>query len=276
YPNLSVSDVYQYPTLAAMACRLDEAGGERREDREGREDTAEGTVRPIPWRTGLAQVLLMLPLLTVVGLRWTVVLAAINNVLSGTGSYPWAPTVSWWWILLGWLLFISPPGRIAIAAGGARLLLRGLRSGGGIRPGSYPRGGGVHMRLWAAERLAALSGATSLAGVWITHYARALGAKIAAGVDLHSLPPVTGLPRVGLGGDWVDGDRVHIGRIRIGAGAAVGARSPLMPGARIGKRAEIAPGSCVLGAVPAGQRWAGVPAAGSGEAVSRWPDRRPR
>src|SRR5262249_22135850 len=253
YPNLSVSDVYQYPTLAAMACRLDEAGGERREGCEDREDTAEGTVRPTPRRTGLAQVLLMLPLLTVVGLRWTVVLAAINNVLSWTGSYPWAPTMSWWWVLLGWLLLISPPGRIAIAAGGARLLLRGLRPGGGIRPGSYPRGGGVHMRLWVTERLAALSGATNLAGVWITHYARALGAKIADGVDLHSLPPVTGMLRVGRGaaiepevdlsGHWVDGDIVHIGQIRVGAGAAGGARSTPLPGAPSGQHARGAPRS---------------------------------
>jgi non-ribosomal peptide synthetase-like protein len=278
YPNLSVSDVYQYPTLAAMARRLDEAGGAPTAG-AGQADDAPA-VEPTPRRTGLAQVLLMLPLLTVVGLRWAVVLAAINNVLAWTASYPWAPTVDWKWVLLGWLLCVSPPGRIAIAAGGARLLLRGLR------PGTYPRGGAVHMRLWAAERLAALSGATNLAGVWLTHYARALGAKIAPGVDLHSLPPVTGMlriakgaaiePEVDLSGHWVDGDVVHIGRIRIGAGAVVGARSTLLPGARIGKRTEIAPGSCVLGPVPAGQRWAGVPATGTGNAAHRWPDRRPR
>jgi non-ribosomal peptide synthetase-like protein len=281
YPNLSVSDVYQYPTLGAMARRLDEAGGGAAVagGAAGRSDETPA-VQPTPRRTGLAQVLLMLPLLTVVGLRWTVVLAAINNVLGWTGSYPWAPTIAWKWVLLGWLLCVSPPGRIAIAAGGARLLLRGLR------PGTYPRGGGVHMRLWAAERLAAMSGATNLAGAWLTHYARALGAKIASGVDLHSLPPVTGMlriakgaavePEVDLSGYWVDGDVVHIGRIRIGAGAVIGARSTLLPGARIGKRTEIVPGSCVLGPVPAGQRWAGVPATGSGNAAHRWPDRRPR
>ncbi len=56
-----------------------------------------------------------------------------------------------------------PPGRIAIAAGGARLLLRG------VRPGSYPRGGSVHVRLWTAEKLAAPSGANNLAGVWLSH-----------------------------------------------------------------------------------------------------------
>ena len=34
-----------------------------------------------------------------------------------------------------------------LAAGGARLLLRG------VGPGDHPRGGKVHLRLWAAERL---------------------------------------------------------------------------------------------------------------------------
>jgi non-ribosomal peptide synthetase-like protein len=270
YPSASVSDAYQHPTLRALAAKLDEFGTG---------GTTSRTVQPTPRRTAVAQTLLMLPLLTVVGLRWTVVLATINNVLGWFGSYPWAPTVSWWWVLLGWLLFISPPGRIGIAAGGARLLLRGLR------PGNYPRGGSVHLRLWAAERLAALSGATNVAGVWITYYARALGVKVGTGIDLHSLPPITGMlklgkgsaiePEVDLSGHWLDGDVLHVGRIRIGAGATVGARSTLLPGARIGKRAEIAPGSCVVGSVPAGQRWAGVPAARSGKAARRWPDRRP-
>ena len=57
----------------------------------------------------------------------------------------WAPTAPWWWLALAWLVLFSPAGRIAIAAGGARLLLRG------VRPGSYPRGGAVHLRLWAAD-----------------------------------------------------------------------------------------------------------------------------
>jgi non-ribosomal peptide synthetase-like protein len=267
----SVSDVYRHKTLGALARRLDELSGGTAEAR---------TVRPVPRRTGAAQILLMLPLLTVAGLRWGVAAAALSNVLGGFGAtFPWAPVVSWWWVLAGWLFVASPAGRIAIAAGGARLLLRG------VRPGTYPRGGGVHLRLWTVEQLAALSGATSLAGVWLAYYARALGVRIGDGVDLHSLPPVTGMlrlgkgsavePEVDLSGHWLDGDRLHIGTIRIGAGATVGSRSTLFPGARIGKRAEIAPGSGVTGAVPAGQRWSGVPAVRAGKAAHRWPDARP-
>ena len=140
----------------------------------------------------------------------------------------------------------------------------------------------MHLRLWAAERLAELTGATSVAGAsWMITYARALGAQIGADVDLHSAPPVTGLlklgrgaaiePEVDLSGYWVDGDVVRIGRVRVGAGARVGSRSTLMPGARIGKGARIAAGSTVAGAVPANQRWAGSPAAPAAKDPAEWP-----
>ncbi|MBP2476704.1 non-ribosomal peptide synthetase-like protein [Crossiella equi] len=260
YPESAVAELYAHPVLADFAARLDELGAREATTRE---------VRPTPRRTGLAQTLVLLPLLTLVGLRWTVLLAALNNVLDLFGSYPWAPTVSWWWIAAGAAVLFTPPGRIAIAAGGARLLLRGLR------PGSYPRGGSVHLRLWTAERLAVLSGAAKLSGGWLTTYAKALGVRIGPDVDLHSTPPVTGMlklgkgaavePEVDLSGHWLDGDVVHIGRIRIGAGAVVGSRSTLFPGTRIGKRAEIAAGAGVTGSVPAGQHWSGVPAARSGK-----------
>ena len=234
--------------------------------------TTQRDVVPTPRRTAVAQALLMAPMLALVGLRWASVAAAISTVAAVV--VPWAPpswmlTAPWWSLAMAWLVLFSPAGRIGIAAGGARLLLRG------VRPGSYPRGGSVHVRLWAATRLAELSGATGVSGAsWTTRYARALGAKIGDDVDLHSAPPVTGLlkigrgaavaPEVDLGGYWVDGDVVRIGKIRIGAGATIGSRSTLLPGARIGKGSRVAAGSTVRGAVPAGQRWAGSPARRAG------------
>jgi non-ribosomal peptide synthetase-like protein len=270
HPSVSVTDVYQNPTLRALARTLDRPDSSVAASRE---------IRPTPRRAVLVQSLLAPPLLALVGLRWCVTLAALNNVLRWSGVHDWAPAVSWWWLLLGWLLVMSPPGRIGIAAGGARLLLRGLR------PGQYPRGGAVHLRLWTAERLAETSGATDLSGVWLTRYARALGVKIGPAADLHSLPPVTGMLKLGRGcavgtqvdlaGHWLDGDVLHVGAIRVGAEARVGTRSILFPGARVGKRAEIAPGSAVAGYVPTGQRWAGVPAAKTGKAPRGRFDHRP-
>lgn len=269
HPQVAVNDLYQHPTLGALASWLDALGAARSKPRE---------VAPTPPRAALVQALLMTPILALVGLRWASVAAAVSTVAAF--ALPWAPTVPWWSLALAWLVLFSPGGRILIAAGGARLLLRG------VRPGSYPRGGSVHLRLWAATRLAELSGATGVsAASWTTRYARLLGARIGRDVDLHSAPPVTGLlkvgrgaavePEVDLGGYWVDGDVVHIGKIRIGAGATVGSRSTLLPGARIGKGAEIAAGSTVSGAVPAGQRWGGAPARRVGRGGVRWPASRP-
>ncbi|MFF5145705.1 Pls/PosA family non-ribosomal peptide synthetase [Streptomyces sp. NPDC013157] len=268
YPSAAVLDIYQQPVLRKLARRLEESV---------QDDGAERTVAPVPRGAQLVQLLLLLPLFTLLGLRWTVVLAALGNVL---GGYGWLPTAPWWLVAVGALVLFTPPGRIAIAAGGARLLLRDLK------PGTYPRGGSVHLRLWAAERLAESAGATTLTGSWLERYARALGAKIGPEVDLHSLPPVTGLLRVGRGaavesevdlsGSWLDGDRLVIGPVRIGAHAVVGTRSMLFPGARVGKRAEVAPGSAVTGQIPTGQRWAGAPAVKLGKAKRNWPKHRPQ
>ena len=258
HPQVSVADVYQNPRLSQLAAVLDALDTQASVRRE---------VRPTPRRAGLIQGLLMLPMLALVGLRWLTVLAALGNVLAP----PWMPRVSWWWIAAGAVLLLSPAGRIAIAAGGARLLLRG------VRPGDYPRGGGVHLRLWAAERLAELTGATGVAGAgWMITYAKLLGARIGQDVDLHSAPPVTGLlklgrgvaiePEVDLSGYWVDGDVVRVGSVRVGAGGRVGSRSTLMPGARVGKGVKIAAGSAVTGAVRPNQRSTGS---------AGWPAHRP-
>jgi non-ribosomal peptide synthetase-like protein len=267
YPSAAVLDIYQQPVLRKLARHLEESA-------QG--DGAERVVAPVPVRAQVVQLLLLVPLFTVMGLRWSVVLAAVGNLLPG---YAWLPTAPWWLVAAGAVLLFSPPGRLALAAGGARLLLRG------VRPGRYARGGGVHLRLWTAERLAEFTGATSLTGAWLERYARALGAKVGPDVDLHSLPPVTGMLRLGRGaavesevdlsGWWLDGDRLEIGAVRVGAHAVVGTRSMLFPGSRVGKRAEVAPGSAVTGQVPTGQRWAGAPAVKLGKAKRNWPKERP-
>ena len=183
-------------------------------------------------------------------------------------------------LVVGLLVFATPFGRMAVAAASARLLLAGLQ------PGDYPRGGTVHLRLWLAEQIAQQVDAVGLAGApWVSYYARALGAKIGRDVDMHALPPITGMlevgdrasiePEVDLTGYWIDGDQVRIGPIRVGADATVGTRSTLAPGTRIGQRAQIAPGSAVFGRVRADQAWAGSPAERVGEPRIGLADRTP-
>ncbi|HEX2809395.1 MAG TPA: AMP-binding protein, partial [Kineosporiaceae bacterium] len=283
FPEVTVADVYESPALGALADRLDEFAPTV--------SAADRTVRPVPLQAQALQLLLSVPLATVVGLRWLTWLGLLVDLLgwattgsvtgSAAGSPAWAPHVGWWWVAAGWLVLISPIGRMGIAAAGARLVLRG------VRPGSYPRGGAVHLRLWFAESLANAAGAENLAGApWISYYARALGCSIGRDVDLHAVPPVTGLltlgkgcsiePEVDLSGHWLDGDVLRLGRIRVGAGATVGARSTLAPGARVGQGCEIAAGSAVSGPVPPGELWAGSPARFAGMARQDWPARQPR
>lgn len=277
YAGITVAELYDRPRLGSLAAMLDELNPT--------EDVEPRFVAPTPRRAGFIQLLLAVPLTTLTGLQWATWLGVVNNVGAWTAEradvdVPWLNTVNWWALLAAFIVFITPPGRMTIAAVGARLLLRG------VGPGVYPRGGGVHLRLWVAERLVEASGAANLSGVpWIIHFARAMGASIGTGVDLHTLPPVTGLltigdyasvePEVDLAGWWIDGDVVHIGAIDIRDGATIGARSTLLPGAVVGREAEVAAGSAVIGKVKARQHWAGSPAVKAGKAEHPWPAERP-
>jgi len=271
FPEARVADIYDRPRIGALAAELDA--------RAPAVERARRTVTPTPRSTRVLQTVLGLPLHILAGIRWVIYLLVADDLLALAGAR-WAPVVSWWVPVVGIVLFISPPGRMLISVATARLLLRR------VKPGHYPRGGSVHLRLWLAEQVAHLSGATNLAGApWISYYARALGAKIARGVDLHTLPPITGMLKIGAGasiepevdlrGYWVDGDLLRIGEIAIGAEASVGSRSTLLPGTRIGKDAEVAAGSAVQGHIPAGQLWAGSPAVRVGKAKNTWPSHRP-
>jgi non-ribosomal peptide synthetase-like protein len=276
YPHATVADVYAYPRLAALADHLDASGdGVEVPDPEDRE-----WVVPTSRRTQLLLSALTLGLQTIVGARWLVWLALLDNLFARTHDVPWVAPVSWWWVAAGALVLITPLGRMAIAVVGARLLLLG------VGPGVHPRGGQAHVRLWAADRLIDATGAANLAGApWITTFARALGATVGRGVDLHSLPPVTGLltlgagasiePEVDLSGYWLEGDRLHLGRVHVGADATVGSRSTLLPGAWVGDGAEIEPGSAVVGRVPPNARWSGSPARPAGKPRRSWPDHAP-
>ncbi len=272
FPEARVSDIYDHPRIGALATELDA--------RVPSAATEPRTVVPTPRSMQWAQTLLGIPLHLIVGARWSVYLLAANALLSGIAGIDWLPSVSWWWLVGAFLVFVTPLGRMAVSVVAARLLLRG------VAPGAYPRGGRVHLRLWLAEQVAALVGAASLAGApWISYYARALGATVGEGVDLHSLPPVTGMltlgaraaiePEVDLSGYWIDGDVLRVGTVTIGADATIGSRSTLLPGARVGRGAEIAAGSSVFGRVPGGERWAGSPAERMGKARPGWPAERP-
>ncbi|GEP35933.1 amino acid adenylation protein [Nocardioides szechwanensis] len=256
FPDVAVGDIYERPTVGALAGYLDAMGEAG--------PVSDRTVPPIPVKTQAGQVFATLALRAVAGPRWLTWVALGCHALVLLGL-DWLPTVSWPLVLVSWLVFVTPPGRMLLAAAGCRVLLRP------VEPGDHPRGGKAHLRLWIANRLADELGATGLAGApYVRWYARLLGARVGRGVDLHSLPPVTGWltlgegcsvePEVDLSGYWIDGDVLRLGRITVGARARLGARSMLLPGAQVGDDAEVAPGSAVFGSVPAGEYWSGSPA----------------
>lgn len=275
YPQTTVAQLYDRPRLGSLAGFLD--------DMDRTDPSAEVVTRPVrptPLLAQAAQVVASVPLATLTGLQWVTWLALINNTVSAVHPVGWLVRLDWWWVITAFVLFVTPLGRMGIAAIGARALLAGLQ------PGTYRRGGPEHLRVWIAERLAAASGAENLAGApWLVYYARALGNKIGKGVDLHSAPPVTGMltlghrcsiePEVDLSGYWIDGDEFHVGPVTVGNDATIGARSTLLPGASVGKDADVAPGAGVVGEVKKGQYWTGSPAVKSGKAHHPWPDHRP-
>jgi non-ribosomal peptide synthetase-like protein len=272
YPQVTVADLYDHPRLGSLTGFLDEL--------EAPPDVIEREVRATPPSSQLAQIVLSVPLATLAALQWVTWLALGNNVARSLHLVPWTVAVNWWAVAAAFVVFVTPMGRMAIAVSAARLLLPN------VRPGTYRRGGWVHLRVWLAERLAEASGAENLAGApWLVYYARALGADIGKGVDLHSIPPVTGLltlghrsaiePEVDLCGHWIDGDDFHVGAITIGNDATIGTRTTLLPGAVVGKNADVAPGSGVVGKVKSRQYWKGSPAVKSGRVKHPWPDERP-
>ena len=272
YPEVTVADLYDHPRLGSLAGYLDELAPPPAVETR--------VVKPVSRLTQAVQVALTVPLAMLTGMQWVVWLAVANNVAAELSLVDWVKPIDWWWILGGFLLFVTPPGRMSIAVFGARVLV------GSLQPGTYRRGGSVHLRVWLAERLAEASGAENMAGApWLVYYARALGNNVGKGVDLHSAPPVTGMltlghrcsiePEVDLSGHWIDGDLFHIGAITVGNDATVGARTTLLPGAVVGKNADVAPGSAVIGKVKNGQYWKGSPAVKSGKAKHPWPDHRP-
>ncbi|GAA1808967.1 non-ribosomal peptide synthetase [Nocardioides hankookensis] len=271
YPEVAVGDVYAHSRVGQLSTALEELGGTTaRTDR---------SVFPIPRKTQAGQLAALVGLRALAAARWLSWLALGSTVASHWLDY--LPSYPLWVLVLTTWFFLTPPGRMALAAGLARLVLRG------VRPGAYPRGGKVHLRVWLAGRIQEELAAAGVAGApWFTAYARLLGATVGKGSDLHALPPATGFLHVGAGaaiepevdltGHWIDGDVFHLGEIHVGRGARVGARSTLAPGAVVRANAEVAPGSLVIGEVPAAEYWSGSPAERqSAHARGPWHDQAP-
>ncbi|MGZ7497441.1 Pls/PosA family non-ribosomal peptide synthetase [Corynebacterium sp. ZY180755] len=289
-PTIAVRDLYDHPRLGALAERVEQIAKESGYQLDFGHTETHKIQQPLPTpvslSTRLKQELIQLPVMTLQATQWLACLLLINNIAAWVSAnyfeISWATSVNWWLVVVMVIIFATPIGRLPIGGLGSRLITRG------IAPGTYERGGSEHLRIWAAERLSDASGVRNISGAtWVNYYARALGVEIGKGVDLHSLPPVTGLltlgehssvePEVDLNGYWVDGNKLHVGAITIGSNARIGSRSTLLPGAVIGEDAHVEAGSTVTAdkKVKAGARWSGSPAKKVGRSKHRFPDEHP-
>lgn len=136
YPEVAVGDLYRNPRLGTLATALEHLGpGPARSKR---------TVPPIPPKTQLGQLLALLPLRTLAAGRWLAWLMLLTTLAHDVLDLSWVPTVPVWLVVLTVVIFLVPPVRMAVAA----LLIRGALRG--VTPGSWPRGGKVHLRVWLA------------------------------------------------------------------------------------------------------------------------------
>jgi non-ribosomal peptide synthetase-like protein len=272
---VAVADVYNHPRLGDLASRLDALGeaGERADFKP--------MARGRGWDA--LHVAGVFVLLSLAAPTWLVGIFAYND-WEGVRA---APQVGWGWLVAVWLVFASAPGRAGLVVAARRLLLPR------VEPGRYPRHSWLACRLWFVERVGEALHVDRLGGTpWAARIARLTGTKVGEGARLGTLPSPSSMVSIGAGatlesdvdvhGWWVEGGDVVVGALRIGAGARIGSRTLLMPGADIGDGAEIEPGSVVSTRVPAGERWAGSPAARVGKAGEDWradpppPARHPR
>ncbi|KAK6835631.1 hypothetical protein RU639_002372 [Aspergillus parasiticus] len=247
-PGFSVVDIYQRPTLFEMAHRVDQLTSTQKHMR---------VVKPLPKWTGYVQLGILLAFFTFESLRWFILMGLFKaSATSLIGPVTWAErlAIPHWVLLVCWMLFVTIPGRVLTTATVGRILMAG------VRPGDYPRGGWVHLRLWAAERFVTLNGINAIIGTqWCRRYAWLLGCRVDQSAQIHALPPITGLasygassvvePDADLAGWWLDGDMLRIGTIQISIGARVGTRAVLLPGTVVEPFAEVQPGVCVDGTI---------------------------
>ncbi|MBV9309192.1 MAG: hypothetical protein JOZ73_00060, partial [Solirubrobacterales bacterium] len=264
YPAVAVADVYEHRQLQALVSRL---------ERLGVAEEVRAAYQPPHHRGWAAAQLVGVVLLQLVAsAQFLLGVLTINRL---TGSQ-YGPEIGWGWLIAGWVLFASTPGRALMLLSARRLLMRRLS------PGRYPRHSWLAYKVWLVERLAANWALDGFEGTpWAPTYARLCGHRVGRNARLGTLPPLASLLTIGddvtiegevdLEGMWYDGDELVVGEVRIGDRARVATMSVLMPGAGVGEDAELEPGTVITGVVPPGERWEGSPGRRVGKAGEHWP-----
>ncbi|WP_072041952.1 Pls/PosA family non-ribosomal peptide synthetase [Nigerium massiliense] len=256
--DLSIPDLYSHPTVRQLAGFLDSAGAEAQ---EAPDEAADRVVygRGRIFAFGLAQ-LAYLYLIVLVSMLPIGILYSIHGGEPSTLMLvQMMATVPLTYLFTRWVLPLAT----------ARLVGRNLKEG------SYPLYGSTHLRVWLVQRSLTLSPLPHLTGSpWASRYLRAMGATIGTGCHIGSAQiPLPSMVTLGdnvtigyethLRASEIAEGRLHIGRIVIGDTASIGANCALAGPCTVRDRSVMRAQSLLLAgeSIPAGEVWAGSPAA---------------
>jgi non-ribosomal peptide synthetase-like protein len=261
FHDLSVLDIYNYPTIAALAAEI----AKRRARETAAPTAAISPARPSALRHALCSLAQLPGLYLVIGLyslQWLAPYLVYSCMIS-EGHALLASLVC----AIG-ALVVLPPAMLVIAIVAKWLII------GRYRPGRYPVWGWYYLRWWLVERLASLAPTGFLAGTpLLAGYLRLLGARV--GRNVHLGTDDIGAPDlICIGDDASIGDDatinnvtvedgwLKIGRADIGSHCYVGVRSVVGLDTTIenGGRLEDLSLLPAGGRIPAAETWLGSPA----------------
>ncbi|MBS0509495.1 MAG: amino acid adenylation domain-containing protein [Proteobacteria bacterium] len=266
FAQATVADIYTHRRIGAIAQALQAGMIDTQQTAAERPFLLHSRWRR--WRCGIAQALAIPPLVLLNMAQWLAPFFAYHFYTGDAGdSIARAVAMSVLAFLASTLLGFG------VAAAGRWLLA------GRLAPGSYPLWGWVYWRWWLADRLTEvmplyLLNGSALYPAWL----RLLGARIGPEVVLGSTTMrVPHLVRIGAGTSIgngvnlenarVEGGRLHLGRIDIGANCCIGSYVVIEGDTTIGDWAHVE-GQSALAAgqrVPPRQAWHGSPARQRGD-----------
>jgi non-ribosomal peptide synthetase-like protein len=255
--HLAVGDLYAHPTIRGLARFIEDAAAARQPATDHKLPAPPprhyGSARV--WVCGATQAALLYLTFVIVGTPVAALLA-------------WEPASPATLFLGGVLAFGAVQFLSLLLPVALKWLLIGR-----FRPGRYQLWGWYYCRWWLVRRVMALAPVNYLTGSpLLALYLRLLGARVGTGCHLGSAAiQLPDLIEVGDGASigygavlepfYVEGGWLVQKRLRIGAGAFVGANAVVMLGGKVGAGARLTEQSLVARdqAVPDGETWAGSP-----------------
>lgn len=275
--SLTVRDLYETRTVAGLAARAQESGT----NAAGAAAAPTGAdigrrVSPhAAWGAAAQVVFLALALIVTVNAAWFVFFRLLPPMVSRAGTRPFLLLLP----LLGVAAAFAWTLAAALLTWAAKRVLIGRYTAG-----RHPYLGSMYVRHWIVSQFARSVSWDLLDSIGLrAPLLRALGAKIGAGVHLHrgvglhqgawdllEIGVGAALGRdVSLGLVTYDRQQLVFAPVSIGSHATLDTRARMAPGSRMGEHAFLTALSWLPdgAAIPAGQRWDGVPARPAGESL---------